>query len=206
MDSLPESKVCSKCGISKSFDLFHRNRSLPGGYYAICKDCNNARNKGYYHSDIERHRAIFRAAQARQRAKDPQKALDATKRWYDRKGREHHAQYREKNRETYRANARRRYALDPEGHIQETKNRNAMRKGAEGSHTLDEWKVLCSRYNDRCLACSSDGPLTEDHIVPLADGGTDYIHNIQPLCVRCNSRKNRRHLNLRPDRLLPAPV
>ena len=72
------------------------------------------------------------------------------------------------------------------------KRRRARKKGADGSHTLGEWDLLKKQYGHRCPACGKEEPeikLTEDHIVPLVKGGSDYIENIQPLCRSCNSRK-----------------
>ena len=67
----------------------------------------------------------------------------------------------------------------------------AKRKLAEGSYTTQEWINLKSRYRCCCLCCGRheselDGPLEQDHVVPISKGGTNWITNIQPLCEDCN--------------------
>lgn len=68
-----------------------------------------------------------------------------------------------------------------------------------GHHTQQEWRELCAKYNHRCLACGQRLPLTKDHIVPVHLGGSDDIDNIQPLCRSCNSSKNARVIDYRPQ-------
>ena len=67
--------------------------------------------------------------------------------------------------------------------------RYALKKGAKGSHTFEEWEEMKKRYNYKCAECLEEKKLTKDHIMPLSEGGSDYIANIQPLCRNCNSKK-----------------
>ena len=72
--------------------------------------------------------------------------------------------------------------------------RKARLLNAEGSHTLKEWQMLKEYFNYTCQLCFKREPeiiLTQDHIVPLILGGSDYISNIQPLCKLCNSKKSK---------------
>ena len=82
------------------------------------------------------------------------------------------------------------------------KRRRARKKNAEGSHTLEEWEALKTHYNHMCLCCKRCEPeikLTEDHVVPLSKNGSDYIWNIQPLCINCNSKKYTKTISYLPE-------
>lgn len=94
---------------------------------------------------------------------------------------------------------------DPLLQLQKKRFRNqrykASKRMAEGNHTFNEWIELKSRYMNICLCCKKMEPeikLTEDHIIPLSMGGSDFIENIQPLCVSCNTRKNAKALSFLP--------
>lgn len=74
-----------------------------------------------------------------------------------------------------------------------TLQRIIRKNNALGSHTFSEWKALKDKWYNTCLRCGKKEPeivLTEDHIIPLIKGGSNYINNIQPLCRLCNSKKH----------------
>lgn len=41
-----------------------------------------------------------------------------------------------------------------------------------------------------CRRCGAQSNLTIEHIIPLSQGGTSAMDNLQTLCFRCNMRKN----------------
>lgn len=83
--------------------------------------------------------------------------------------------------------------------VQRNRNR-AMRLACEGHYTAAEFEVLCEIYDNVCLRCGDkNASLTPDHVVPLSLGGSNWISNIQPLCRSCNSRKNVKVIDYRPD-------
>lgn len=66
-------------------------------------------------------------------------------------------------------------------------------RSAPGSHTQSEWECILAASGRRCLRCGARGvKLTKDHVIPLAEGGSNSASNLQPLCARCNSSKGAR--------------
>ena len=99
---------------------------------------------------------------------------------------------------------RKRKLLTPEGKENSLRwsrearsRRRALKVNAVGQHTEAEWQELCRKYNYLCLACLKNKFLTRDHIVPLSKGGTDFIDNIQPLCMSCNTSKYTKTIDYR---------
>ena len=107
---------------------------------------------------------------------------------------------REKHAEERNAYQRKYSKANPNKRTSYTNNRRAKKLKAEGSHAEEEWQELKAFYGNRCLRCGKQEPeikLTRDHVIPLTQGGTDGIDNIQPLCARCNSKKNHKHIDYR---------
>ncbi len=77
------------------------------------------------------------------------------------------------------------------------RNNRKSQKQSGGEFTAQDWLDLCNRYDNRCLCCGEQKPLTVDHVIPLSKGGTNTIDNIQPLCLSCNSSKGAKEIDYR---------
>ncbi len=59
-----------------------------------------------------------------------------------------------------------------------------------GKHSTLEWQNMLESSGHKCAGCGcTDSKLYRDHIMPVCNGGSDDITNIQPLCLRCNFSK-----------------
>lgn len=62
----------------------------------------------------------------------------------------------------------------------------------KGTHTKQEWKFLKLVCGNVCVSCNGESGLLnieKDHIIPIYQGGSDSINNIQPSCAKCNASK-----------------
>jgi len=55
-------------------------------------------------------------------------------------------------------------------------------------------------YGDKCLSCKRRKSNCMDHVIPLAQNGGNYPANLQPLCRRCNTSKQRQSTDFRHDK------
>lgn len=163
---------CSKCG---SPIRYKSNNN--------CVDCSRANIKSW-------------------RKNNPDKVREQGKQW-EQKNRARRRSTRKKWREENPDKVSE-YSLRWKKKYPEKANANTRRYQTQkyGNETEPyDFKAICRFYKNTCLACGrTDVKLTVDHIVPISKGGGDVASNIQPLCQQCNSSKNDKHIDYRPDK------
>lgn len=164
------SVVCKKCGQA---EWYKDGR---------CAVCTRESNQQWKDENREKHRK----GSLRWQNENLDNHRESARRWV------------RKNRDKV-AETRRQWRQDnPDRHIAHNHSRRANKEKNGGNYTTAEWDELCRRYDYRCLACGCSGlPLTVDHVIPLSQGGSNGIENIQPLCSRCNSSKGVRTIDYR---------
>lgn len=168
-------KFCPKCKIEKDFSEFYKSNFFKDtdGFCRICKKCKFEQDKKYR----EKHK------------KERKKYLEKNKQILEKK----HKEYRQKNRDKRRKDDRK---------------RRIKELNSEGSHTELEWLNKKKEYNYRCVYCGRHEEvlckkykdkrwwkLTEDHVIPISKEGSDFISNIVPACISCNTSKKAKLIN-----------
>lgn len=129
---------------------------------------------------IDEYRMRDRERCAKRRAKDPEKFRETRRKWYRNNvilAKERHRQWRKNNPEILRAARHRRRAKD------------------QGFFTNADIAQIRKAQKGRCGYCRTRLTTSNehiDHIVALANGGTNHRSNIQLLCAPCNQRKSKR--------------
>lgn len=82
-------------------------------------------------------------------------------------------------------------------------NHRAAEVGQSDRLELSDIRAIREFYDHTCLKCSKKPATSPDHVIPLADGGTNTRSNIQLLCTQCNKRKGAKHTDYRDGRICP---
>ena len=105
------------------------------------------------------------------------------------------AEYRRNNKEKLLESSKRWVKNNPEKVLAKYHNYRARKRNAEGTHTGEDIKALFTSQNGICNGCgcklqtSGRKKYHIDHIVALANGGSNYPSNLQLLCPSCNTSK-----------------
>ncbi len=209
-------RTCSRCGLSEPEVGF---RDQPGKQ---CKACLLKASNAWRDANRERVLALQRKRYAanpqkgrdairKYRADNPEKVKaarfiawwknpEASRKYlrdWQAKNRKkvsaYHLKWARANPKKANATVARWHKRHPEESAQMGAARRARKKGAEGSHSLLEWRTLLRGHGHRCAYCGvvlGKSNRSKDHKIPLVRGGSDRIENILPACRRCNSSKN----------------
>jgi len=104
------------------------------------------------------------------------------------------AQYLNRRRAWYQKS----FAIEPEKFRLYCQTRRARIRKAEGLFTTEQWLQKFQYYGERCVYCDlelSENTVTKDHKIPLVRGGSNWIANIVPSCLRCNDSKGTKTYN-----------
>ena len=168
-----------------------------------CRLCSNKASNEVHKANPEKSNANGRAWRHKNKAKvaaqnlasrlrDPERFRQRSLRWARKNG-EYRRAYHIANADKIKARIKEWNADNPERVRAYKRNRRARAAAAEGFHTGAEIKTLMAKQKGRCVYCSANitKKFHADHIVPLVEGGSNWISNIQLLCPLCNHRKNR---------------
>ena len=188
-------KTCNTCKTEKPKTEFHKRSASKDGLSYTCGPCAQQRAKTWSEANPEKvaaSKTVYRKA-------NPDKE-SARHRVYHAANAEKRSEY---SRAYYAANTEHKAAYGrawKKANIEKvaanTRNRRAIKRSAEGSHTSGDVKSIFESQRGKCATCEKNLFMTGnkkfhvDHIMPLAKGGENDKYNLQCLCPTCNMRKN----------------
>lgn len=198
MDSVsPQSKLCKRCSLVRSIELFSKDKRYRDGYQPWCKLCYADYRKMPEQKAKQQKRYQERYADPEYRADYRVKQNEHTRqRWHS------DPNYRKRKNAQNLISKRRPHRIEGTrelGRITSQKRRAKVRSNTIRYLTQLEWYRIRDHYGPLCLCCGRARRLTIDHVLPIAAGGVHEAPNIQPLCLPCNQQKNTKRIDYRPD-------
>lgn len=174
-------RLCSKCRQWKPTNDGRR------WHYRQCYDCVSAYSAAYHAAHREEKQAYYITHR---------EELLAYATTYREERQDYRATYRSTHREEQRAyNATyRQTEVGKEARRRHDRNRRARKNNAICQHGPSCFAAAAVQMLPRCAvpSCKAKKDIVADHIIPLAHGGQDCRHNLQPLCRHHNAVKRDR--------------
>ena len=187
---LESTKTCIRCGFAKLRSEFYAHRLRADGLDNRCKSCSKALAGAWYAVNGERAavRTAARYAAHHDRILAERAARSATRRAEESAARA--ARYAA-NRDLEAAlHAAWRKAHPNLSHARVARYAARKRGAAVADLTAPQWEAIKAIWGYRCAYCViKPSELTQDHIIPLSNGGNHTASNVVPACRPCNSRK-----------------
>ena len=157
------SKTCTKCGVVKPLDGFHRDKTRAGGRRSYCKECVREYKRRYYEENRDKRLEYNR----RYHEENRDKVRERNRRYYEEnrdKKLEYECRYYEENRDKKLESQRRYYE----------ENRDILNQGSK----------ICQVQNTRTsnlLASKKGAPYSpeEDALILAENGMTIYQKAIE---------------------------
>lgn len=149
--------VCTKCGVEKPLDEYHRQRGGKNGRKSRCKPC-------------------VRAYMAKYQARPE---VQASKSAYQ-------SEYYTRNREAALDYQSDYHAENPHVGWESHARRRAHQHGYDITVERFTRKELIDRYGDQCFHCGGEFEELDHYPIPISRGGHHVIENCKPSCTPCN--------------------
>lgn len=174
-----EIRICSRCKreLPATLEYFHASKREKLGLRYNCKNCHNKESQLWAEENKDKIRARDRA-RVRIRTKENREQMKEYKKEYRRNNQEKIKLYNKKYRKINR-NKR----------IIEKHIRRATLRDLPIGFTVEQWEECKQYFGQLCAYCGGRRDLTQDHFIPLLEGGEYTINNIVPACETCNSSK-----------------
>ena len=162
-------------------------REVKKHYYRANKEHLRQYSKEYYQSHREERLAYaheyrqksperIKASRKLYSEKYPEKLRAKCKAWHQ-NNREHVNQYNRNWKKRHPSIVRERVRI-------EQMNRRGAAGHARAEDVASRWEL----YGGLCYICGNEATAT-DHVIAVANGGTNWPANLRPICSRCNGRK-----------------
>ena len=207
------SKTCTKCGVVKPLDDFHRNKDGAGGRRSYCKECVREYTRRYYEENRdkvrerkcryrEENRDKVRESERRYREENRDKVRKSQRRYYEEnrdKELDYQRRYREENRDKTLDYKRRYYEENRDKELDYKRryyeeNRDILNQGS---------KIRQVRYTrtSSLLASKKGAPYSpeEDALILAENGMTTYQKAIELGRTYASVKVRKQHLRARAN-------